>query len=104
MILLYSLLAGMFLFNGVPHLIKGIIGQTHMTPFKRVSSPILNVIWAFINFLVGLYFMNLSGGNFNSIINLDTFSWSFIVGALFMTLADAWLFSKPNAKFPWHKD
>lgn len=102
--LLYAFLAGMFLANAIPHLVKGIAGQSHMTPFKRVSPAWLNVVWAFINVLLGLWFMGLSGGNFNDLIVLGVYSWSFMVGALFMALADANLFAKPNARLPWHKD
>lgn len=102
--LFYGFLAGMFLANGIPHLVKGIAGQSHMTPFKRVSPAWLNVVWAFVNAYLGLLFLQMSGGNFNDIAKLDSFSWSFLVGALFMALSDAWLFSKPNAKLPWHKD
>jgi len=31
-----------------------ITGETHMTPFMRKSSPILNILWAFVNILLGL--------------------------------------------------
>ncbi|MEK7534105.1 MAG: hypothetical protein AAB600_02095 [Patescibacteria group bacterium] len=102
--LLYAFLAGLFLANGVPHFVKGITGQTHMTPFKRVSSASLNVIWGFVNFLIGFFFMNLSGESFRAIASLDSFSWSFMFGVVFMALSDAWLFSKPNARLPWQKD
>jgi hypothetical protein len=102
--LIYAFLAGMFLVNGIPHFVKGITGQTHMTPFKRVSSAKLNIFWAFINFYFGLLFMQLSGGHLGDITRLDSFAWAFLIGAIFMAWADAWLFSKPNARFPWHKD
>lgn len=51
--LLWYFVAGFFLFNSVPHLVKGITGQTHMTPFKRISSPELNVVWSFTNIVLG---------------------------------------------------
>lgn len=100
----YAFLAGSFWANSIPHLIKGVSGQTHMTPFKRVSPAWLNVVWAFVNIYLGLLFLQMSGGNLNDLIKLDSFAWSFLVGALFMGLSDAWLFSKPNARLPWHKD
>lgn len=102
--LLYAFLAGMFLTNAIPHLVKGIAGQSHMTPFKRVSPAWLNVVWAFVNIYLGLLFLQMSGGHLGDLTKLDSFAWSFLVGALFMGLSDAWLFSKPNAKLPWHKD
>jgi len=101
---IYAFLAGLFLTNSIPHLIKGISGQTHMTPFKRVSPAWLNIVWAFINIYLGLLFLHLSGGHIGDITRFDLFAWSFLIGALFISLADASLFSDPNARFPWHKD
>ena len=96
MLLVKSFFAGFFLFNSLPHLFKGITGQTHMTPFKRVSSPYLNLIWAFMNLVIGLLLTlrPLTG------INM----WVFLAGGFFISLADAQLFSKPNARLPWQKD
>jgi len=99
--LIYAFLSGMFLTNCIPHLIKGVSGQTHMTPFLRVSPAWLNIVWAFINVYLGLLFLQLSGRHLGDLTMLDSFAWSFLIGALFMGLADAWLFSKPNARFPW---
>ena len=50
--------AGAFLANTVPHLIHGISGDRFPTPFsnppgKGLSSPIINVLWALFNLLVG---------------------------------------------------
>ena len=89
--LIPSFFAGMFFANGLPHFIKGITGQTHMTPFKRVSDSYTNVIWAFVNFVIALL-----------ILGIDI--WGLVIGALAMSLMCAWLFSNPNAKLPWHKD
>ena len=52
--MLRAFLAGFFIFNGLPHLFQGISGKKHMTPFKRVSSPLLNVVWAFTNLAIGV--------------------------------------------------
>lgn len=101
---LYAFLAGMFLTNAIPHLVKGIAGQSHMTPFKRVSPAWLNVVWSFVNIYLGLLFMQVSEGRLGDLTKLDSFAWSFLIGALFMALSDAWLFSKPNAHLPWQKD
>lgn len=87
--------AGMFLFNSLPHLVKGITGQSHMTPFKRVSSPTVNIVWAFANLAVSVVFLIVSGG-------FDP--WAFLLGGFIMSLADAKLFENPGARFPWHKD
>jgi len=95
-VLLKSFFAGLFLFNSLPHLIKGITGQTHMTPFKRVSSAYLNILWAFANIILGLLLLvrPLTGNAM----------WAFLVGGFFISMADAQLFSKPDARLPWHKD
>jgi hypothetical protein len=51
--------AGAFLANFVPHFVHGISGDRFPTPFARppgkgLSSPTLNVAWAFLNLLVGV--------------------------------------------------
>jgi hypothetical protein len=50
--------AGVFLANVVPHFVHGISGDRFPTPFARppgrgLSSPTVNVIWAWINIVVG---------------------------------------------------
>ena len=96
--------AGMFLANGIPHFVKGIMGQTHMTPFKRVSDAYKNVIWGFSNFVLGIAILGFDSvsGTVNMLVGMNL--WVFLLGAFVMAMMDAWLFSKPNARFPWHKD
>lgn len=54
---LLSFLCGVFVAVGLPHFIKGITGQVHMTPFGRPSSAAVNVVWGSANFMVaGLMF------------------------------------------------
>jgi hypothetical protein len=50
--------AGAFLANGVPHFVQGICGNKFQTPFASprgigVSSAIVNVMWGFVNFVIG---------------------------------------------------
>ncbi|HEV2412642.1 MAG TPA: hypothetical protein VGS28_02435 [Candidatus Saccharimonadales bacterium] len=47
-----SFFAGAFAANGVPHFVKGVTGQKHMTPFGRPSSAVVNVAWGWANFVV----------------------------------------------------
>ena len=101
---IYPLLAGFFITNGVPHFIKGITGQTHMTPFLRVSPAWLNIVWAFVNFVIGLWILKVSGMKFGELTSFNTHSIAFLIGVFAMGLSAAWLFSKPNARLPWHKD
>lgn len=106
MSLLWYFLAGVFVWNGVPHFVKGITGQTHMTPFKKVSSPVLNVVWAVINFLIGLYLLGIASGNGGLTTpwdaNLrDTNLWAFIIGGALMAIYLANFWSNPKNKLPW---
>lgn len=107
--LLWYFLAGFCIWNSIPHLVKGITGQTHMTPFKRVSSPMLNIVWSFVNFIFGLFFLGLVGGS-NMFawpweVNLMGMNmWAFLLGALAVSLSAAKLFGGPNPRLPWHKD
>lgn len=50
--------AGVFLINVLPHFINGISGRSFPTPFanppgKGLSPPVLNIVWATINLLIG---------------------------------------------------
>ncbi|WP_263381707.1 hypothetical protein [Granulicella arctica] len=57
--------AGMFLANAIPHYITGVCGDPFPTPFakppgKGLSSPIINVLWALLNMVIG-YLLFQSG-------------------------------------------
>ena len=50
--------AGAFLTNVIPHFVNGISGDPFPTPFadppgKGLSSPLVNVLWALFNLVVG---------------------------------------------------
>jgi hypothetical protein len=45
-------LAGLIFANGLPHFIKGIIGERHHTPLKGPSGAMLNVVWGTANLFV----------------------------------------------------
>jgi hypothetical protein len=52
--------AGLFLSNFVPHFVKGVCGDPFPTPFskppgKGLSSPIVNVLWALLNLVIGAF-------------------------------------------------
>lgn len=100
--LVWYFLSGAFAFNSLPHLISGVIGNKHMTPFGKDSSAILNVGWGFLNLSVSVLVLSFVTGN----LELPSFpegAAAFLVGGLFMSLMDANLFSNPNAKMPWWK-
>ena len=57
-IYLLQFVAGLFLANGVPHFVQGISGHWFQTPFASPpgvgeSSPVVNVLWGFLNLAVG---------------------------------------------------
>lgn len=101
--LVFAFLGGMFLTNGIPHFVVGMSGQKHMTMLGKDSSALVNVVWGFGNFLLGAWMVLLSGGALGQLVLFNNFALSFWAGSLFMALGDAWLFSNPNASFPWFK-
>lgn len=95
-------LAGMFAFNSLPHLISGIIGNKHMTPFGKETSAIVNVLWGFINIAIAVVILNFTVAGIQPPPRGD-YVIAVLVGGLVMSLMDANLFSNPNAKMPWWK-
>jgi hypothetical protein len=50
--------AGLFAANAVPHFVAGVMGHAFQTPFakppgKGLSSSIVNVLWGFLNAVIG---------------------------------------------------
>jgi hypothetical protein len=50
--------AGAFLVNSIPHLVQGVCGNKFQSPFASPSgigesSAIVNVVWGWLNFVVG---------------------------------------------------
>jgi uncharacterized membrane protein len=69
--------AGMFLANVVPHFVHGISGDRFPTPFshppgKGLSSPMVNVLWALLNLVLGYLLFRVgrvsSGGDFALVV------------------------------------
>jgi len=91
--------SALFLFNAIPHLVQGICGKRHMTPFARSSGPATNVIWAWINLLIGLWLLkasNPAGWQFSA--------WAaFCAGGVVISLSLAIFWAKPDARLPWHR-
>jgi hypothetical protein len=55
---LLEFLAGALLANGVPHFVQGVSGHWFQSPFAKPpgvgeSSPVVNVVWGFGNFVGG---------------------------------------------------
>ncbi len=54
--------AGVFIANFFPHYVQGISGNSFPSPFsdppgKGLSSPLVNIIWAIINFIIGYFLL-----------------------------------------------
>ncbi len=70
--------AGAFLANVVPHFVHGISGDRFPTPFahppgRGLSSPTLNVAWAWLNLIVGYVLVRagkISSDNYATLITL----------------------------------
>ena len=106
---LLDLVAGALAANAVPHLVKGITGQKHMTPFARLSSAALNVAWAFANIVAALLVLEIASGRgffaFPAQAELaGPRLWAFLAGAFATALWLAIFWSDPNARLPWHRD
>jgi hypothetical protein len=107
--LLLDLLAGAFAANAIPHLVKGITGEPHMTPFARRSSAPVNVAWAFVNILLALWLLELASRR--GIFALPAAGeltgprlLAFLAGALMTAIGLALFWSDPDARLPWHRD
>lgn len=107
--LLWYFLAGAFHVNALPHIVKGITGQTHMTPFARVSSPVVNIAWGFVNVIIALFLLGIASGYGGLTLPwdanlIDVNLWAYMLGVLVNALFLAWFWSNPNARLPWQKD
>jgi hypothetical protein len=63
--------AGAFLANVVPHFIHGVSGDPFPSPFsnppgKGLSSPLVNVLWACLNLLIGYVLLRVSKASPNN--------------------------------------
>ena len=88
--------AGLFLANGVPHFVNGISGKKFQSPFASPpgvgeSSPLVNVIWGMINFVIG-YLLLFGVGNFVCRVSLDAVV--VCIGALLASVGLAWHFGR----------
>jgi hypothetical protein len=86
--------AGVFLVNGIPHFVHGVVGKKFQSPFASPSgvgesSPLVNVIWGMVNFLIG-YVLIVRVGDFASGFTLDALMVG--LGALITAVALALYF------------
>ena len=82
----------MFLGNFVPHFVNGISGNAFPTPFadppgQGLSSPVLNVVWALANLLIGYLLLKFSQLSSSNKVAMVVFFLG--VAAISLMLADA---------------
>lgn len=96
--LVMAFISGMLLFNAIPHLVQGICGNPHMTPFAPKSAAWVNIVWAWINLIAGVVLAVLfdccQGGLAAGI--------AFGLGGFIISLYLAIFWSNPDARLPWH--
>ena len=89
--------SGAFLANVVPHFFHGISGDRFPTPFAKppgrgLSSPTVNVVWAWINLLIG--YLLFRAGHL-SISSGDTVALViFLAGVMFISTVLSFRFSE----------
>jgi hypothetical protein len=88
--------AGVFLANGVPHFVQGISGRSFQSPFayppgKGLSPPIVNVVWGFVNFVIG-YSLLAGIGPFVICLSFDALGVA--LGGLLISIILAWHFGR----------
>ena len=88
--------AGAFLTNGIPHFVSGVMGRPFQSPFAKppgegLSSSTVNVIWGFLNFVIG-YVLACKVGNFN--LHTMDMVVTFGAGVLLMGVLSARLFGR----------
>jgi hypothetical protein len=91
--------SAVLLFNTIPHLVQGICGKRHMSPFSTKSHPVTNVIWGWINLVAGVWL-----GRACHWESWDVSLWiTFSGGGLLVSVYLAAFWSNPEARLPWHK-
>jgi hypothetical protein len=83
--------SGMILANLVPHFVHGISGNRFPTPFakppgKGLSSPVLNVIWALLNLVVGYCLFRVGNVSRRDTLSLVVFFSGIAVVSILLSL------------------
>lgn len=91
--------SGLLITNGIPHFVNGISGRRFQSPFASPpgvgeSSPLINVIWGMVNFILG-YLLLAGVGDYAGGISLDT--GLFALGSILMALILSWHFGRVRA-------
>ena len=89
----YSFIAGVLGANGLPHFVRGSLGQKHQTPFGKDSSAIVNVLWGWVNFVVAAGFLYHADVHRHLIRAFGMVA----IGALLITLLNSAYWSKNSS-------
>lgn len=87
-------LSGMFFTNFSPHFVKGVCGDAFPTPFakppgKGLSSPVINILWALFNLVMGYLLLRLGKVSMSNNISVIIF----FAGIACISLMSAKIFS-----------
>jgi len=96
--LLSYLFGGAFLTNAVPHLVAGVMGRPFQSPFAKppgqgLSSSTVNVLWGFLNLVVG-YLLVCRVGTFDLRDTPDMIAFG--LGVLLLSILSARQFGRFN--------
>jgi hypothetical protein len=97
---LLEFVSGLLLANGVPHFVNGISGRWFQTPFASPpgvgeSSPVVNVLWGFLNLAAGLALLLAFAPKESGAVT----EWSLVgLGSLVMALALARHFGQVRSR------
>ncbi|WP_026595778.1 hypothetical protein [Methyloferula stellata] len=85
-----------FLTNAIPHFVSGVMGRPFQSPFAKppgegLSSSIVNVVWGFLNLIIG-YFLIWRVGDFD--VRSTQHAIALGLGIFLMALIHARLFGR----------
>ena len=83
--------SGALLVNGIPHLVQGLCGNRFQSPFAKPpgvgeSSPLVNVLWGFLNLLVSGILIGVSGLRFGINVGFALFAAGCLVSGAFLAV------------------
>jgi hypothetical protein len=84
--------SGALIANGIPHYMRGVVGEKFQTPFGRPSSAVVNVVWGTFNFVLGWALWHYAGMH-RSHMHTFRYELAFGLGAFVMSLASAYAWS-----------
>jgi hypothetical protein len=81
--------AGAFIANFIPHFINGVSGDGFPTPFskppgKGLSSPVVNVLWALLNLIIGGLLFKVGKVSLHNYFSLAVFFIGFALMSLML--------------------